>query len=121
MRLGMRSEFEHVPPNLQYSDLVRITTRDPAAYEDPFVFYMFCDSDCGGCAETRRSKDSDVVVLGGIVTTTTTRTQSGLPATSSSHAELRGISKAYRWSPGGYHIYIDLRDQARQCAQISGS
>ena len=57
---------------------------------------VFSDSDWGGCAETRRSTDSHVVVLGGAVVTTTTQTQPGLPATSSPDAELRGISRACR-------------------------
>ena len=48
----------------------------------------------GGCAETRRSTDSHVVVLGGAVITTTTQAQPGLPATSSPDAELRGIVRA---------------------------
>ena len=80
----------------QRPSLVRVTTLDPEAHDGPLQLDVFCDSDWGGCVETRRSTDCHVVVLGGGVVTTSTQTQPGLPATSSPDAELRGISRACR-------------------------
>ena len=57
---------------------------------------IFTDSDWAGCLETRRSTDCFVPVLGGAIVQIDAQTQPGLPATSSSDAEMRGASRGAR-------------------------
>ncbi len=60
------------------------------------TLHCYTDSDWAGCRETRRSADRVVVVLGGAVVLVSTQTQVGLPATPSSDAETRGMSRGAR-------------------------
>ena len=57
---------------------------------------VFTDSDWAGCLETRRSTDCYVAVLAGAIVQIGAQTQPGLPATSSSDAEIRGASRGAR-------------------------
>ena len=57
---------------------------------------VFTDSDWARCLGTRPSTDSFVAVLGGAIVQIATQTQPGLPATSSSNAEIRGASRGAR-------------------------
>ncbi|CAE8683062.1 unnamed protein product [Polarella glacialis] len=56
----------------------------------------YSDSDWAGCPVTRRSTDCVCINIGSSVLQVGCQTQPGLPATSSSDAELRGMSRAAR-------------------------
>ncbi|CAE8740486.1 unnamed protein product, partial [Polarella glacialis] len=56
----------------------------------------YSDSDWAGCPETRRSTDCVCINIGSSVLQVGCQTQPGLPRTSSSDAELRGMSRAAR-------------------------
>ncbi|CAE8733719.1 unnamed protein product [Polarella glacialis] len=56
----------------------------------------YSDSDWAGCPETRRSTDCVCINIGSSVLQVGCQTQPGLPAASSSDAELRGMSRAAR-------------------------
>ena len=74
----------------------RVVTCDPPSATGEWSIELYSDSDWAGCLESRRSTDCHVAVVCGAVVACTTQTQPGLPATSSTDAELRGVSRAAR-------------------------
>ena len=63
---------------------------------EPLQMVGFSDSDWAGCPETRRSTGCILITVGTAVTAVTCNTQPGLPATSSSDAEIREMSHCAR-------------------------
>ena len=77
--------------------IVRVVTLDTdEGTSGSLPLHTFTDSDWAGCKETRRSTDCVVTTIGGAVIQCSTQTQPGLPASSSSDAELRGMARGTR-------------------------
>lgn len=62
-----------------HPEFVRVTVLDSSAYDGELSLDLFSDSDWAGCAEARRSTDSNVAYGGEAVIAATTQTQPGLP------------------------------------------